>query len=91
MLTQEQIVLRGNQAQRILGDRDLMGFLSEMQGDFLTTIAATSPDDTKAREQMYFMHRATVELTSMLQQYADAAAQITNADHTDVSQIESTD
>ena len=82
-LTDEQLIARGTQAERILSDEVLMGFLNEMRSDLLTCIGNTQPDDKTTRDTLYFEHRGLVALEAHLTAYRETARGIIERDALD--------
>lgn len=79
-LTEEELLVRGDAAARILSDVPLMGFIAEMAGDRLACLANTLPEDREGRETLYFEHRGLADLVAHLKAYALTASDIRERD-----------
>lgn len=77
VLTEEQLVLRGETAARYLSDEVLMGFVAEMQQDILTCIGNTQPEAHQDRNKLYYQHRGLTDLLAHLSAYRATAKEIT--------------
>lgn len=72
-LTDEQLVLRGLSAERILENEEIQSFISEMRSDYLTCIGNTSPEDKQTRDILYYQYRGLTDLLAHLESYRTAA------------------
>lgn len=64
-------------ADKYLQDETLMGFISEMQGDILTCIGNTQPENHQLRNTLYYQHRGLVDILAHLSAYRATAKEIT--------------
>jgi hypothetical protein len=80
LITQEELVVRGEKALAILNNEDLMSFVEELKGFFLECIGNTEPDDHKQRTALYYEHRALNSIIAHLVTYRETADRIKTTD-----------
>lgn len=84
-LPTEQLLSRGRQAARLLGDVTLMSFIDEIKGDLLSCIGSTQPEHHQERNLLYYQFNGLKMLLETLRQYANAAEMIEQSDQETVS------
>ena len=75
-MDQELVIQRGAAAAALLSNRDFNWFFEDLTHLTLESILNTKPEDTKARENLYFQLNGLRDLLGTMQSYADAAEAI---------------
>lgn len=75
-MTQEEILRRGAAAAALLSNNDFNWFFEDLTQRTLESILHTKPDDSPARENLYFQLNGLRDLLGSMQSYADAAEAI---------------
>lgn len=73
LLTSEQIMTRGQGAQRLLADQASREAMAALEDDFTEAWANTNPADVAGREDLWRMYRAVGLLRAKLESYRDNA------------------
>jgi len=79
-VTPEELVVRGQRAEALLANVDLMSFIEELKELLLEGIGNTEPNEYKLRDASYYEHRALNSLIAHLKLYSETAYQITHTE-----------
>lgn len=74
---------RGDKAARFIGDPEFMSFVSEVKANNQASLFATSPQEIKTRESIYYRNLALDDILHTLESYVEAAAAILGEDAQD--------
>lgn len=75
-MTQEELVVRGDQALALLNSEAFLFFIEDLKADLLTCIGNTEPFDDTTRNKLYYEHRGVINLMAHLAQYRATAESI---------------
>lgn len=75
-MDQELVIRRGAAAAALLSNTDFEWFFEDLTQRTLEAILNTKPDETKARENLYFQLNGLRDLLGTMQSYADASEAI---------------